>query len=580
MSQKFKSILVFFFIFFLIMGLLYKFFHSEDPNYNLHVSSAFVENLHRYDTIQPELWFDSKYKQGNTISLSSMNHIPAGKFGFVESRGRSLYLGKKKIRFFGVQVPENDIRLGSEEISRYSRHLREAGFNLAKLQLIENANQIDLWIQSLKKEGIYTMLEVKIESKPEDENPEEKAVQTSRNSLRVLDNFFNLKIPNSKLKYTREPALSFLSISFTGKQPFSQTLIPAIQRKIRNLGYRGMLSVHFATGLESQVNSGSLKNFFHCTKAKPGPGSLDVNPLKKSNFLHKLIADQGKLESPMMVCSWEMPYLAQDRFLIPFYLSSFASLQDWSALIFKISSLEKTREKYSSLSLIEKDPIIRHSLRSSSILFRKKQVSASKKSYCLEISEKNEELDNSLSLRTLSEKSRLNFCSSSVSKQNSNVFRIRDLNLNFTGSDPFILSDTGEIYRNWKEGYLSVNTPYLQLFEGWLKNKILKLNHISLESKTSRALILVQSLDNHRIKESSKILILSLARSALEEENEILSEPVQAELKLEAREGLKLLDANGKEILESSKFLKYEEGRYRISIKRTQKKHFLILGKP
>jgi hypothetical protein len=85
-----------------------------------------------------------------------------------------------------------------------------------------------------------------------------------------------------------------------------------------------------------------------------------------------------------------------------------------------------------------------------------------------------------------------------------------------------IISDTGEIERNWKECILKVDTPKTQGYTGFPKGT-LKFKDIEIKAETPFATLVVTSLDGKPISESQKLLVSSVGRVRNDDEEIIYS---------------------------------------------------------
>ena len=130
-----------------------------------------------------------------------------------------------------------------------------------------------------------------------------------------------------------------------------------------------------------------------------------------------------------------------------------------------------------------------------------------------------------------------------------------------------VLSDTGEIRRNWVKGIQTINTPRTQAAMGWIGNQPIVLTDVTFDVRTRNASVVVQSLDGRPIKLSSSLFISLGARSIPSPGNTLpfRSEPVLGQLTIRAPKGLRLLkktvSQEGKEIP-----VKYSNGKYVIDL--------------
>jgi len=77
-----------------------------------------------------------------------------------------------------------------------------------------------------------------------------------------------------------------------------------------------------------------------------------------------------------------------------------------------------------------------------------------------------------------------------------------------------VLSDTGELYRNWKDNYGWIDTPMTKCVYGFLqKNGKLTLNDVEVDCDNDFAVIAMSSLTNDPINNSNNILLTTGGRS-------------------------------------------------------------------
>ena len=122
------------------------------------------------------------------VDLSFLNkpEIPAGKHGFMKTKGENLiFEDGTKAKFWGINITAYTLfKTSPSEIKRHARRLSKLGFNLVRihhhdskwvspnifgnkakdtLTLDRNSLKIlDLWIKTLKEEGIYIWLDLQV----------------------------------------------------------------------------------------------------------------------------------------------------------------------------------------------------------------------------------------------------------------------------------------------------------------------------------------------------------------------------------------------------------------------------------
>ena len=76
-----------------------------------------------------------------------------------------------------------------------------------------------------------------------------------------------------------------------------------------------------------------------------------------------------------------------------------------------------------------------------------------------------------------------------------------------------VVSDNGELTRDWKKGLITINTSRSQGFTGFVANEWISLKDVAIRSKTSFATIIVSSLDNSPLSKSSRMLLTAVSRA-------------------------------------------------------------------
>jgi hypothetical protein len=142
-----------------------------------------------------------------------------------------------------------------------------------------------------------------------------------------------------------------------------------------------------------------------------------------------------------------------------------------------------------------------------------------------------------------------------------------------------VTSDTGEVQRNWEEGWLTINTPRTQAATGWIGGRRIGLADVEMEPVTRNASIVVQSLTNEPIDKSDKILVSLGARSIPKSETALpfFSEPVVGKLAIHAKSGLKLYRRVRTSAEEIEVPTSYANGRYVISLDKDLLTYWLVL---
>ena len=130
-----------------------------------------------------------------------------------------------------------------------------------------------------------------------------------------------------------------------------------------------------------------------------------------------------------------------------------------------------------------------------------------------------------------------------------------------------IVSDTGQLTRNWEHGIYTIDTPRTKAAMGWIGGKKINLSGVDFGIKTRNATISIQSLDNNPLSTASAIL-LSLGAPSIPLPNGLAfrSEPVVGELTFRGRKGLKMYRRVGDVQFPLPVPFSYANGWYHVSL--------------
>jgi hypothetical protein len=326
-------------------------------------------------------------------------------------------------------------------------------------------------------------------------------------------------------------------------------------------------------------------------------GELERNPIYGANLVHWIAAAQvvGK---PLTVTEWGLDgdgTLTADRQDIPLYVAASAAMQGWNALMFFAYSQEAFVEGEGSPSVYHayNDPALIASLPAAALLYRQGHVSKASTTYVFapstdELFNSVESPGNSVALRTASERGRLLIAIPKVAElpwlkasalpQGANVLR-RAHEAQIPADATQIVSDSGELVRNWEEGVFTIDTPRTQAVMGWVGGKVLALTDVEAKVTTRNALVAVQSLDGKALRRSRQIMISVAARSLPRSDGALpfYSEPVEGSILITAPHGLNLSARDGRNGRMRRLPVSYSHGRYGITFDRSLQSGWLVL---
>ncbi|MNG72667.1 hypothetical protein D3C79_310960 [compost metagenome] len=322
-------------------------------------------------------------------------------------------------------------------------------------------------------------------------------------------------------------------------------------------------------------------------------GQLDKNPLSSDGMINWLGAAQV-VGMPMTVTEWNSePFPLPDRHSLPLYVAGTGSYQGWDAMMQYAYSQQgftgwTTADNWHAYN----DPALLATLPAAALLYRRADVRQAKTRYVFAPSA--EALfdqpitpNNSVLLRTAMEKGMLQIAlpptpalpwlKPSVIPADAQV--LRDPNQSLLPADASeSVSDTGEIRRNWQQGFYIIDTALTQAATGWLGGQSLELADITLKLKTPYASVVVQSLDAKPFSQSRSLLVSVGTRAIPRPDDKIPFhvEPLEGTLTIKAPAGLKLFSRNA-QAQEKQLPVTYQDGRYSITFDGQQMSNWLFL---
>ncbi len=76
-----------------------------------------------------------------------------------------------------------------------------------------------------------------------------------------------------------------------------------------------------------------------------------------------------------------------------------------------------------------------------------------------------------------------------------------------------VVSDTGELTRDWKKGLITINTPRSQGITGFTGGEWITLKDVAIKSGTPFATIMVSALDKNALNQSARMLLTAVGRA-------------------------------------------------------------------
>ena len=152
-----------------------------------------------------------------------------------------------------------------------------------------------------------------------------------------------------------------------------------------------------------------------------------------------------------------------------------------------------------------------------------------------------------------------------------------DLQHDFIPPGDEVVSDTGELRRNWIKGIYVVDTPKTQLAMGLLHGAVITTLNAKFMIDSPKAAVALSSLDNKPLNASRRILLTTSGRFACKDQH-VLTEPVSGVIDFKSKvAGLRLIPLrnDGTKMLPIA--LQQKGGAYHIQIPTTLGTHWFLL---
>jgi hypothetical protein len=329
-----------------------------------------------------------------------------------------------------------------------------------------------------------------------------------------------------------------------------------------------------------------------------GVNEFDKNPIYTPSLIH-WIAAAHVADRPLTATEWNVePFPVPDRHAIPLYIAGYANLQGWAALMqYAYSQVSFTGPGPPSNWHAFNDPALLATLPAAALLYRRHDVREALTTYVFAPTPHqlfNQAISpaNSVALRSAVDVGKLVIAMPQTrelpwlekSQVPAGAKVIANPSLSLLADDASeVVSDTGELRRNWQLGIFTINTPRTQAAMGWIGGQKIDFPDVEIAATTQNATVAVQSLDDKIIGESRAILISLAARSIPQAGNRVPfhSEPVEGQLTIRAPEGLKLYTRNqiaekredrsrrasaDPDQGEAAASVSYQNGRYQITL--------------
>lgn len=314
-----------------------------------------------------------------------------------------------------------------------------------------------------------------------------------------------------------------------------QRFFERITKSIRHTGFKAPIATTnywggmSLAGLPSLASGDFIDSHFYSTQEE-----LTKSPIQSAGIIHWLSSAQvyGK---PYSVSEWNVQNFPDPvRNQLPLMIAGQSALQGWDALMlygYSQVPLHKltTGDNWSSFM----DPSIMALMPAASLLYRQHHVSLANHSYRFRIPEdiffsNSITANTSIALRTLSEQSKVTIdtsyeaapwlartIDSSQDEELGETLIASDYKFSYLGNNQHqVVSDTGEITRDWEKGLYTIVTPKSIVISGNVKNAAnFVYGPLEVMIESDNLTIAVQSLDQNKISESNRIFVTVIGDS-------------------------------------------------------------------
>ncbi|MBX7084588.1 MAG: hypothetical protein K1X88_35610 [Nannocystaceae bacterium] len=271
--------------------------------------------------------------------------------------------------------------------------------------------------------------------------------------------------------------------------------------------------------------------------------ALSSNPHHEPSFL-AMAAMGHVLGRPHTLSEWNVPLPARDRHVAPMWVAAIAALQGWDAPVFYAHVQEALREPVSMSSFSGwVDPAAVALAPAAAILYRRGDVALARETIVLapgadEVYGAARNPGTAAALRTGFERSRVVVALPDapqlkwdrVASMPRDATVVADLDRDLLPREgTAVVSDTGEIRRDYAEGTLVIDTPRSQVASGWIGGATIALRDGWVALELPSATFALTSLDGAPLGESARILVTAVGQAQTGDAGRVplRSEPVR-----------------------------------------------------
>ena len=280
-----------------------------------------------------------------------------------------------------------------------------------------------------------------------------------------------------------------------------------------------------------------------------------------------------------------------DPFTVAPYISALAAFQGWNALMLYGYSQDGLRGQGYSMWSVYNHPQSMALAPAAALLYREGHVSLAAKTVFVPLSRQQAFFEDvseqtSRTLRTVPERHRLTLGLPEVKElpwlrptvAPPEALAVTDLDRDFIPPGDEVVSDTGQLRRNWLKGIFIVDTPKTQMVMGWIQGQPLRTADATFSIAVPKAAVALSSLDRQPLRQSKKILISTIARMVTGADKQARTEPVAGTIIVTSTaKGLRLvpLASDGSRLAAIP--LEARDGTYSIALPTDKGTHWFML---
>jgi hypothetical protein len=359
-------------------------------------------------------------------------------------------------------------------------------------------------------------------------------------------------------------------------------------------------------GVKAPVSSGHLWGNMPCSSlpALTAGDVIDSHLYTPSDFLGlnphyaggpgQYLALARLADAPKIISEYNMEDGGPkyDPFTVAPYFSALGAFQGWSAMMLYGYSQDGLRPNGYSMWSVYNHPQSMALVPAAALLYREGHVSPAAKTVFVPLSRRHAFFEDvneqtSRTLRTVPERhglmlglpetKELPWLKPTAAPPGAET--VTDLDRDFIPPGDEVVSDTGQMRRNWVQGTFIVDTPKTQMVMGWLKGRPLRTADARFSITVPKAAVALSSLDRQPLRQSKKILVSTIARMAVGADKQARTEPVAGTITLTSTvKGLRLVPLAGDGSRLSAVPLEARGGTYTIVVLPTDKgTHWFVL---